>query len=407
MRLLFLFCLISLLGGVASVILIESDPGYAFIAVGGYTIESSVWFLFFVIFLGFLLVFILSSLFRSLIQSHGKFRDWIYFRGSRRSVKFINGGIINWIEGNWEKSRTLFLKSAKHSESPLLNYLMAARASYKLGENERMLEYLKVAQQSDGEAGVAIELTQAEMCLEAQHFEQALATLVRARRNADRHPYVLELLCKAYLGVRDWENLQKLLNDLKQYEVFSQDKLDSLEYQIYLGLLESRIICDEPIKTLTSRWDGFPPNIKRNKYLICRYAELLIANSGYEAAEDLIFSVLKQRWDVSLVSIVGAIEGGDCKRRFNLMESWLPGKERDATLLLCLGRLAMQIELLSKAKEFFLKSLSVSPSFQVYSELGRLSASLGDLDESVNYFEKGVRSVSDTISMLPESTQKP
>ena len=84
---------------------------------------------------------------------------------------------------------------------------MAARASYELGEPDKMREYLGLAEASDSEAGIAVELTQAELKLRGGQYEQALATLVRARRNAGRHPEVLRLLAAAYRGLRDWDSL--------------------------------------------------------------------------------------------------------------------------------------------------------------------------------------------------------
>ena len=80
------------------------------------------------------------------------------------------------------------LRGARNTEAPLLNYLMAARASYALNEADKMREYLGAAEESESQAGIAVELTQAELKLDAGQYEQALATLVRARRNAGRHP---------------------------------------------------------------------------------------------------------------------------------------------------------------------------------------------------------------------------
>ncbi len=391
MRVLLLLSLLALLMGVFIISLIETEPGYVLIAIGGYTIESSVWFAIAVLILVLLIFYASLRLLRKLAVSHGSFKLWLEFRGSKRSAKLVNDGIINWIEGNWEKSRNVFLKSAKHSETPLLNYLMAARASYKLGENERVFEYLQAAEKSDGNAGIAIELTQAEMRLEAGQYEQALATLVRARRNAERHPYVLELLCKAYLGVKDWSSLLKLVEEVKKYKIFSPQKLIHIEQSIYLGVLQLRLDSGDPVNELSSRWGKIPMNIRAEIPLIHQYIVLLINNSAYARAEDLLFSTLRQKWDASLVKLVPFIEEGDVKRRFKILKEWLPEKENDGDLLFCLGKLATNLDLFDEAREFFLKSLSINPSPEACMELGNLSALLGDSEESLRYFRKGMR----------------
>ena len=391
MRMLLLLSLLALLTGVFIITLIETEPGYVLIAIGGYTIESSVWSAIAVLILVLLIFYASLRLLRKLTLSHGSFKLWLEFRGSKRSAKLVNDGIINWIEGNWEKSRNFFLKSVKHSETPLLNYLMAARASYKLGENERVFEYLQAAEKSDGNAGIAIELTQAEMRLEAGQYEQALATLVRARRNAERHPYVLELLCKAYLGVKDWSSLLKLVEEIKKYRIFPPQKLIHIEQSIYLGVLQLRLDSGDPVKELSSRWGKFPMNIRDQIPLIHQYIVLLINNSAYARAEDLLFSTLRQKWDASLIKLVSFVEEGDVQRRFKILKEWLPEKANDGDLLLCLGKLATTLDLFDEAREFFLKSLSINPSPEVFMELGNLSALLGHSEESLRYFRKGMK----------------
>ena len=397
MRVLLLLSLLALLMGVFVISLIETEPGYVLIAIGGYTIESSVWFAIAVLILALLIFYASLRLLRKLALSHGSFKLWLEFRGSKRSAKLVNDGIINWIEGNWEKSRIFFLKSVKHSETPLLNYLMAARASYKLGENERVFEYLQAAEKSDGNAGIAIELTQAEMRLEAGQYEQALATLVRARRNAERHPYVLELLCKAYLGLKDWKSLLKLLEEVKKYKVLSPKKLIDIEQSIYLGVLQLRLDSVDPVEELSSRWGKIPMNIRDEIPLIHQYIVLLINNSAYARAEDLLFSTLRHKWDASLIKLVSFIEEGDVKRRFKILKEWLPERANDGDLLLSLGKLAVNLDFFDEAREFFLKSLSTNPSPEVCMELGNLSALLGDSEESLRYFRKG-REIGEKIS---------
>ena len=391
MRVLVFLSLLALLMGVFIITLIETEPGYVLIAIAGYTIESSFWFASAVLVLVLFICYVLLRLLRKLALSHDSFKLWLEFRGSKRSTRLVNDGIINWIEGNWEKSRNFFLKSAKHSETPLLNYLMAARASYKLGENERVFEYLQAAEKSDGNAGIAIELTQAEMRLEAEQYEQALATLVRARRNAARHPYVLELLCKAYLGVRDWNSLLKLVEEVRKYNIFSPKKLMEIEQSIYLGVLQLRLDSSDPIEELSGRWKKIPINIRAEIPLIHQYIVLLINNSAYATAEDLLFSTLREKWDASLVKLVSFIEEGDIKRRFKILKEWLPERENDGDLLFCLGKLAANLDLFDEAREFFLKSLAINPSQDVCMELGKLSALLGDSEESLGYFRKGAK----------------
>ena len=197
MRKMLLLALLALFAGIGVVALIETDPGYVLVSYGNYTLESSLWvgLVLLALFTG--LVYLLLRLLRRLLSSNRSLMNWLGGRRAQVSQRLTSRGLINVIEGNWTRARRQLLRGAVNNDAPLLNYLMAARASYELGEPDKMREYLGLAEASDSEAGIAVELTQAEMKLGSGQYEQALATLVRARRNAGRHPHVLDLLCQA------------------------------------------------------------------------------------------------------------------------------------------------------------------------------------------------------------------
>jgi HemY protein len=205
MRKIFIYSLIGLLLGVGIVALIEIDPGYVLVAYGNYTVETSLWVGALVLLLFTGLVYLLVRLVRRILGGRNSLAGWWGSLRARQGVHLTNRGLINFIEGNWSKARRQLLRGAKSNEAPLINYLIAARASYQLYEHDKMREYLGAAEASETDAGIAVEITQAEMKLGAGQYEQALATLVRARRNAGRHPYVLNLLRKVYEGLKDWQ----------------------------------------------------------------------------------------------------------------------------------------------------------------------------------------------------------
>ena len=59
-------------------------------------------------------------------------------------------------------------------------------------------------------------------------------------------------------------------------------------------------------------------------------------------------------------------------------EHWLQSRPADATLLLCLARLAMRSKLWGKAKDYYRASIKIAPSTAAYGELGRLLENLGE-----------------------------
>src|SRR5690554_1827666 len=181
MRKVFGLILIALLLGVAVVALIETDPGYILLAYGHYTLETSLWVGLLLLLLVTLLLYGVIRLLRKLFAGQVTVLNWFSNRNSQKSAQLTNRGLINFIEGNWERSRRQLLRGSRHSDTPLLNYLVAARASNQLDDQDAVRKYLSEAERTDAQAGVAVELTQAEMRLQAGQYEQAVITLERAK----------------------------------------------------------------------------------------------------------------------------------------------------------------------------------------------------------------------------------
>ena len=138
----------------------------------------------------------------------------------------------------------------------MLNHLIAARASFRLGDVDEARHQLGLAETIDVDAGIAVELTQAELQLTAGQYEQALATLVRARANASKHPYVLELLARAHFQLEDWEALKQLLPDLKKHDLGSSSQLVTIERATWLGLMAAAVAAPDSKAALEATWAG-------------------------------------------------------------------------------------------------------------------------------------------------------
>ena len=107
-------------------------------------------------------------------------------------------------EGNLARGEKLLGRAASTSDSPLFNYLQAARAAHLQGKDERRDEWLKLAYEQTPEAANAVLLKQAEFQLDREQYEQALATLRRIEENSKDHSHALALLARLYFKLGDW-----------------------------------------------------------------------------------------------------------------------------------------------------------------------------------------------------------
>lgn len=408
MRKLFILILAALLLGVGIVAVIETDPGYVLVAYGNYTVETSLWVGVVVLAVFTLLVYLIVRLLRRLVGGQGSLASWVGSRRTRAASRLTTRGLISFIEGNWTRARRQLLRGARNSEAPLINYLMAARASYRLNEPDKMRDYLGAAEDAESEAGIAVELTQAELRLHSGQYEQALATLVRARRNAGRHPYVLDLLRRAYYGLRDWGALATLLPELKKYKVLPVDDLEALEREIYLQTLAaSAQVTDDGGDALRAAWQKLPAQLKSDASVLEEYVALLVKGGHHAAAEKVILRALKQQWDSELVREYGFVVGQDSAKQLAHAEAWLPQHTDDAQLLLTLGRLSAREALWGKARDYFESSYRQERTAEVCAELGRLLVALEEPKVAGGYYREGLLLSESSLPELPMPERTP
>lgn len=403
MRKLFALFLIALLLGIGIVALIRTDPGYMLLAHGNYTVESSLWVGVLLIVLFVLLLYGLISLVRKLVSGPDSLAGWLGARKARAASQLTSEGVTGFIEGNWSKSRNQLVKGARNNEAPLINYLLAARASHQLGEPEQVQQYLDAAADSDSKAAVAVELSQSELKLQAGQYQQALDALAEARRNPGQHPQVLELMAQAYRGLGDWRGLAGLLPDLKKHRVRAADELLSLEREVYGNLLAQ----GGTPETLAEAWKKLPSEMKQDPALVRLHCKQLITLNDHEAAEKIIQRELKQRWDPQLVHLYGYVQSDKLRPQREQAEKWLETHPADAQLLLCLGRLSARDRLWGVARDYFERSYQVQRSPEVCAELGRLLNGLGEPGLAAAYFREGLLMGENTLPELPMPAKAP
>jgi HemY protein len=168
-----LVTVVTLLCGALVAHFILQDNGYVLIHFRGYAIEMSVPVLVVLMILAYMGVRLLVQTLRTprrLGEAAGRYRQ-------RKASERITRGYIEIGEGNFARGEKLLTRGARNSETPLLNYLAAARAAQAQGDRERRDNWLRMAYEQEPKAAAAVLLTQAELQLENEEFETCRATL--------------------------------------------------------------------------------------------------------------------------------------------------------------------------------------------------------------------------------------
>ncbi|RLA45623.1 MAG: heme biosynthesis protein HemY [Gammaproteobacteria bacterium] len=403
MRKIFAIILVALLLGVGVVALIETDPGYILLAYGNYTLETSLWVGLVLLALFTLLIYMVLRLVYRLIGGQRSLVSWLGTRKFYHASRLTTRGLINFVEGNWTRARRQLLRGANNNDAPLINYLLAARASHRLHDPDKVSEYLGAARDLEAAAATAVALTRAEMQLRSGDYEPALATLEQAANDVARHPRVLELLREAYYGLADWGKLAALLPDLRKHKLLANEELQQLEREIYGQLLTQCVAGNDgrPLDSLRSGWQKMPADLKHDPQMLQGYVRLLIDHGDHGAAEKVILRAIKHQWDANLVRQYGYVQSDNVPRQLATAEAWLATHSDDAQLLLCLGRLSARDKLWGKARDYFESSYRLQHSGETCAELGRLLLGLGEPKVAAAYFREGLLMRESGLPELP------
>ena len=358
------------------------DRGYVLVNFLGYVIEMSVPVLVLVLAGAYVGVRLLVAVWRA----PRRLGEAVAERRLRRAGEKLTKGLIHMAEGDWSKGERVLARSVRGSDSPLIHYLMAARAAQLQGSDERRDDWLRLAYEELPEAETAVLLTQAELQVDHADHERALATLRRIQEAHPDHPVALALMARIYHALQDWDRLLALGPQL------GDARLDAGELQdIVAAALEAYTARQGITRVDLDRlWGRLPARLRRAPRLIALQGLALNALGQGVEAERKIRSALKKDWDEHLVLAYGSVRGASKDKQLQQAEDWLKSRSEDAALLLTAARLCMALELWGKARSYLESSLALAPRTQSYALYGRLLDKFGEADNAALAFRSGL-----------------
>ena len=362
--------------------LLLADPGYVVINIRGYLIEMSVPILLAIFVLTIVAAWFIVKLFRAprkLGEAAGRFR-------TSRAGQRLTRGVIEVAEGNFAKGERLLARAADVSDAPLLNYLQAARAAHLLGQDERRDRWLREAYENLPEAANAVLLTQAELQLDQEQYEPALATLRQIEENSPNHSHALALLGRLYYRLEDWSHLSDMLPKLRKYGRLDDATLSKWSLRVHQEHLESAADGD----AVLAAWKNVPKDQRKDLNLLETYYGSLIRTGSHDKAEKDLAADLRREWRPPLVRLFGVVDGSDAPRQLKKAENWLKNHGEDADLLLATARLCLRNELWGKARSYLETVISIRPTPEAYQEYGRLLNQLGESDAAADAYRAGL-----------------
>ena len=357
---------------------LDYSRGFILIAVGNHMVQISLW-------LAILLLAILWLGWRLLAMLvRPGIRTW-RGRGQRRAARQqreLLAAVADYYEGRWQRARAALVRSAKGSEIPGLNYVLAADAASRTGEEQAAHELLQAAAREIPADSPALTLARAKIALRRDDIAGAVAELRRGQAAHPRQPRILELLRDCLVRLEDWDGLAELLPALRREEA---GDIGALEARLHAGRLAAAGQSSagdraEAAAELAARWAQVPRALKSHPDCLRAHARALIALGDGKRAERELRRHLERDWDPELVLDWEAATRGDPEPRGHLAvaERWLHEGEPCWQLLLVLGRLCRRLEIRGKSRDYLEQALRLTQRPEIYAELGETLSASGD-----------------------------
>lgn len=398
----FIYFLGSLCIAVMSAFLIHNwltkyeDPGYVLIGLGHWSLETSVIVFAVAVIISFFLFYIFFRLLGVLLRLPGKLKNKGKSVKFNRSQEALIAGLVDSAEGNWEKAEKILIKHASNSGAPLLHYLTAARAAQSRGAIEKRDEYLRKATEQSGDKDLAVGLTQAELHLSANQFDQALETLTKLQSIDSAHASVLKLLHQTYQRVGDWEGLRKLIPSLHQNKVLMEAEVKLLETETFSSLLKQAAEQGDA-ENIQQLWATIPAHVQSVQGILTIYFAAMIEVGAGDKIENDIARALVKSWDETLLVLYANVQTKDPQKQLQTAEQWLAVHSSSAVLLRVLGKICVQCKQMEKAEQYLTKSIGVEATVAAYQLLGDVLIKKGDKDKASDSYRKGLELASSEV----------
>ena len=257
-----------ILGGLLGMWIIR-DAGYVMISYGQTAVETSLWVAIAGLILLYLIIRGIAYLVRVTLSSQAQVLNWRSSRKANSARQQTVRGMLFMAEGRWEEAKKALLSAVPKVETPLINYLQAARSAHELGEADERDELLKLAHETTPGAKFAATLTQAEFQMDDGRYEQALAALLTLRKRVPKHKTVLAMLGKCYEQLGDWQALHELLPELADRKAVPEGEIKRWSRQVW----EFMMVGDERVGSL---WKKMPKTLKSDEALLKKWVDLLV-----------------------------------------------------------------------------------------------------------------------------------
>lgn len=367
---------------------LAGSKGYILISMGNYTIETTVskGLLLALFFYAFLVA--LEWLFHKIIGVSRNSLGWFSHRRHKKARQDTYAGMLALAEGHYDDAEKLTAKSAKHSDTPLLNYLTAAEAAHERGDTQKRDDYLKQANENQ-EHQFAVGLTQARLSLQQGLYEEAYADLKRLHQQQPKHHKVTRLLAEVMQQLQQWQELLVLFPELRKASEMTSEALDQLEVKAHAGAI-SQVATTEGSQGLQVYWNKLSRKLKGEPTLVSAVASQLCQQQDSAASATILVNAIKKGAADELLNCIAQLRFEEPAPLLQGLKNLTRKETGNALLWATYGKLLQQAGQTDDAINAFDKSLAIEHTPSICYQLAELYQQQGQTNKANDLYKSGL-----------------
>ena len=369
---------------------ISASKGYILVSVDGYTTYETTIInaLFMALVFYFLLLFV-EWLLRKLLSMSGITRSWLGQRKTKKAQKNSFLGMLALFEGNNKQAQKLLEKSAQSSASPALTYIAAAKAAHYQGKYDLRDEHFQHACDSQKGCQLAAGLVWAELQLEVQQYENALATLAELDKKYPKNRRISELYLSIYPALQQWQNYIDLINRKRNVLALSGDEQATMLLNAYQHLFKE--MAAQGGEVLQGFWDKQSPRwmckeLNYQKALLDAH----IAAGNDKFAEHFLLEKLNKQFSLPLLVYLEKLQISDHYPLILLLEKKLAKESEKGLIHQALARLQLKENKTVAAIQHLQESVKTQPAIADLALLANLLQKEDREAEANEYYRQGL-----------------
>ena len=359
----------------------DGNTGYVLIAVGNYTIETSLVAAVILLVLAVIVLRVIWGFVMRLVRGTAWGMKWFGQRRNSKAQQALTDGATALVHGDHRSASSAFNRSwqLRHDGT------VALFASYAAAANEDYPQARKWLQHAPHPTELQLAETLFTLQQHPEQAEQRLAEIKELRQRYPQHPQLLRIALQAYEHLHRWDEVLASLTDAERLEVMTATERSELAERAYRERFLA--IGREGPPALAAFWKSLSRDERRTASIRHAYLSVLKTYQLVEAADKIAARGLK-RGDLKLAQLldkqllVAGIELRD------YLQQQLKQHPEDGLLLQAMGQIAIATKEWALAERALRRASELVPSRRVWLDLAKVYSAQGNSQAALAAYEK-------------------